>query len=174
MVDNILKGKVLIQFGVINKNDRIYLESEFTKDRIWHTDGSGNTTEGSLIERLNGIKYFRMKGKEKVEKQKDRPFLYGEITHPDVFEVNLGDVSHLCKNFKITNNCLIADVEIVDTKKGKMLLEMIRVFGEDAIVFRPRGTGILNEQKEVTQYDVFAFDAINSKDDAFELIKVKI
>lgn len=120
---------------------------------------------GSLIKKLNGILYRKYK-KGKTEEEKTSFPVFGEIGHPDRLIVDLHGVSHYTENFKIKRDWLVGDVIIPgDTIASKELEALLDAKLE--FVFRPRGVGIINENNEVTNYEVYAFDAINKRDDAF-------
>lgn len=160
-----LEKQKLIQFGKENKNGRIYLESEFTRKRIWESVRNEESVIGSMLEKLNGCVY-RMCHRTGIIKEEKIDFpIIGEFGHPEMLWTDLKNSTHYVENFKISKNWLVGDVIFLNTERGR---NFEKVFDAKLdIVFRPRGTGVVNENKEVINYEVHAFDAIPKKDDAF-------
>jgi hypothetical protein len=164
-----LKNQILIYFNVLTRNDRIYRQEEFTRIRL-SKNPDGSAYEYSLLDKLNSKMYYRefLRGTRTLSPERSLTFspdVYGELGHPDVYDINLSRVSHLVKNVRIVNNYLIADIKVLDTPQGKELKRML----DDGtqFVFRPRSTGTVNDNKEVTIEHLFTFDAILSTEDAF-------
>jgi len=88
---------------------------------------------------------------------------FGEINHPDNSVVNVKKISHKINNLEIKDNELLGEVEILNTPEGNKLKEI----GIENVVFRPRGFGNINENKEVENYELIAFDAILKYSDPF-------
>lgn len=51
-------------------------------------------------------------------------------------EDHIHNISHVIKKLYMSNNCLIADIKILDTPKG---IELLRIIKEEEIVFRLKG-----------------------------------
>jgi hypothetical protein len=91
--------------------------------------------------------------------------IYGELSHPDRFEVFLGNVSHIIRNFEITKNVLYGNIKVLDTPTGRVLENMIR--NGINVVFRPRGEGIVNLDGTIKDYKIYAFDVTPIDKDPF-------
>jgi hypothetical protein len=90
--------------------------------------------------------------------------IYGELGHPDEFDVSLSNVSHVVKDMWLNkNNILMAEIEILDTVKGKMLKELY-----ENMVFSTRSYGSVDPtSKKVAIEKFITIDAIDSKSDAY-------
>jgi len=161
------KNEVLLRFGIPTKNDRIYLESELTRERIWNKCGDGSYFHGTMLEKLNGTIWYKKiirVGEYENSVKRNNPRLYGELGHPERFEVSVKNISHTIENVRIENKSLIGDIKILDTKAGGDLKNILKKI---PIVFSPRASGVLNENKEVTEYTIFTFDAIPKPESIF-------
>jgi hypothetical protein len=94
--------------------------------------------------------------------------LYGQIGYPENFELSLTKASHKIEKIYVDGDYLMADIEILDTKEGNLLKDMMKEFGEDSIVFRTRSAGVINEQKIVVLKEIITVDAVNTDTDAFK------
>lgn len=87
--------------------------------------------------------------------------LYGELissyTNDNYISINLEQASHVIKNMQIVNNQLIGDVTILDTPAGRMLDLKI-----NECVLVPRGTGDIDKNMNVSDYNIVAFDYISN------------
>jgi len=93
--------------------------------------------------------------------------LYGEINHPDTFDINLANVSHIIKNFEIKKHVLYGDIKLLDTIQGRILKEYVLL---NNVVFRPRGSGLINQDGTIESYKIYTFDAVDKEDDSFSEI----
>jgi hypothetical protein len=97
--------------------------------------------------------------------------VFGEIGYPNSFEVSMKNVSHAISNFRIKDNILYGDIQILDTTSGKTLYELMKNIN---YVFRPRGKGIITDKGMIENYTICAFDAIPMNEDSFmTLIKMR-
>lgn len=106
--------------------------------------------------------------------------LYGELGHPKSFDIGLKNVSHTIESAKLKypkvprklkkklkksglyrKSILFADIQLLDTPKGKVAKSII-----DRLVLAPRGTGKTDENGMVTDYQMFSIDLINKEDKA--------
>lgn len=166
-----LKNEIILYFNLLSKNDRSYNQEEFTKIRQ-QTTADGGVYEWTLLDKLNGKVYRRdyIRSERRLSDVKtpiESPIVCGELGHPDNFDITFKNISHVIENVKIDNQYLVADIKVLDTNKGKELKSLIEQ-GTD-IVFRPRLTGTINENKEVEIDALFTFDAILKSEDAFNL-----
>jgi len=97
--------------------------------------------------------------------------LYGEINHPDTFDINLSNVSHIIKNFEIKKHVLYGDVKVLDTPYGEILKQYI-LLGKK-FSFRPRGQGLINDDGTIESYKIYTFDAIDSDKDSFDVTMLR-
>ena len=89
--------------------------------------------------------------------------VYGELGHPEGFDVSLNRVSHIIQNIKIKDNMLIGDIKILKTDKGVELLKNINNY-----VFRPRSSGNVKENNVIEIVKFFTFDAVSKDTDSFK------
>ncbi len=90
--------------------------------------------------------------------------LYGELGYPDSFDSSLRSLSHTIQNIHISGNEVIGEVTTLNTPMGKILLKNF-----DDYVIRPRSTGSVDSDGNVTVEKIYTFDAILKKDDSFNL-----
>lgn len=159
-----IQGKFLY-YDVINANDRMY-----TKECA-----------------ENIVKQFG---------ELDHP-VFGQLGYPDAdnFKGNLSDFSHKVKEIHINTktHAIEGTIEILEgTPNGKKLLKMLKnkltiwdkilnliyktfnktykkeiINFNDMFVVRSRGTGEINENKEITNYNIISFDVVPKDTDAF-------
>ena len=83
----------------------------------------------------------RIYPKEVLEKviedfENNKEEIFGYIGMPLAGEDHIHNISHVIKKLYMSNNCLIADIKILDTPKG---IELLRIIKEEEIVFRLKG-----------------------------------
>ena len=128
----ILTEQCIIKFNKPNKNGRIYSSECFNLD------------DPVIKEKLN-----------------DRIF-FGEFGFPEDSreEIDMSKVSHAIKKLYKTEDGLYADIEILETPKGKLLEDIINKGNQ--VSFRPRGSGDLIHKEdgslEVTNYTLYSID----------------
>lgn len=142
---------ILMQMGKRNRNGRIYPEETFKK----------------AIEEY-GVKIKLMGA-------------YGELGHPDNFDVSLQRVSHTINDVKLKfakvprkkkkqmkkagtykRNQFVVDYTILDTPFGKVAHKLVK-----DLVPSPRGIGSIDADGVIqSDYKLMAIDLINSKDRA--------
>ena len=96
--------------------------------------------------------------------------IFGEIDHPNSFDVSLSKVSHSIDNFRVEGCVLYGDIKILSTQNGHILEPLV---DNKMIVFRPRGSGQINHFGIISNYKVYAFDAIDILQDSFEKVKFR-
>ena len=146
---------------------------------------NGRTYSREVAEKI--VADFNMKKSGKAESPKgssggmepgnqwyQNPIMLGQLGYPppDQFGINLGEVSHEVEEIHINEENLSIDgtIKLLETPKGKIAEELL--FGENAVGLscRPRGTGEVNENGEIENFNIISFDLI-SKEDAFANIK---
>jgi hypothetical protein len=101
--------------------------------------------------------------------------MVGQLGYPEAedFKGKLGDVSHKIKEIHINpeSHAIEGTLEILDTPNGHKLLGLIKndmTKFTTFFVVRPRGTGEVNENKEVVNYKIISFDIVPKETDAFK------
>jgi hypothetical protein len=138
-----IQGKFLY-YDVMNSNDRIYTK-ECAKN---------------IVKQFEEMKYA----------------MFGQIGYPDVDNFArgyLGEVSHQVKEIHLNpeEKTIEGTIEILDkTPNGRKLLNLIdndiKKFNETYVI-RSRGTGEINENKEVVNFNIISFDVVLRDSDAF-------
>lgn len=128
--------KILIPLNVKNKNGRIY-------------------TRENLESHVQDF----------LSRKKSIGVTYGEMDHPDTFDINLSRVSHTIDDIWFKNNKLMGKVTLLDTYYGKIAQELIK----DGIILevRPRSAGTVDSNGYVHLKKLFTFDLIEQQNDAF-------
>ncbi len=164
----ILLNKTLLYFDVPTLNGIVYTKSELTRDREWSCRYGISYTNGTLLEKLNGIMWLNEKIWRKDEYKEpymiNKDSLYGELEHSNSYDITMASISHKITNIRIEDNKLVGDVKIIDTLNGKAIKNIVATFGEDEIIFRPRS--IFKPNNELM---IFTFDALPSSDDPFKV-----
>lgn len=128
----------LIPLNVKNLNNHIYLDNENLRECI-----------NNLNNRITKI-----------------GVVYGELNYPDkenFFNYSLGRISHTIKNVRIEDDNVIGEITIANTHHGR---ELEHNFINE-VVFRPRISGIVDENGLVIIKYLFTFDAVRKDVDAF-------
>ena len=125
--------RTVLYFDTINKNDRIYTELE-------------------VMPKVNELR----------RKIKQQGCLYGELNHPDTFDIQLTNVSHNINKLFRRKKILYAEIQVLNTTCVKELYNNL-----DKYVFRSRAAGTVNEDKIVELKAIFTFDAILKSEDSF-------
>lgn len=94
---------------------------------------------------------------EEIDKLNEKPVLFGELGHPDTFDVSLANVSHKIENIEMTEDAVVGDVTILDTKSGRLAKEL---FESGAVRLGLRGAGTTNEDGTVNIKKIFTWDII--------------
>ena len=111
----------------------------------------------------NGRIYSEELANEIINNNKE---LFGQIGHPDnAYVDDLTKLSHKVKNFTIENNSLVGDVEYLETPPGHNARVSLPALGW---VCRPRGYGSVDEDGNISDYKIIAFDLIEKSTDSFE------
>ena len=112
-------------------------------------------------ENKNGRIYSREIVDNIVEDFNNNNMFYGEFGHSERFEVALQNVSHRVTNLWIDEKkkSLNGKIEILNTPKGNLLLELVKNKVKMAIGSRGSGTVDL-ETKQIKNYKFYSFDVI--------------
>lgn len=121
---------IFAEFGVKNNNDRIYLEKEY----------------------LPHLDYL----KEKINKKN----LYGELDHPDKFDISLKNVSHVIEDLEFDKEKRIikGKVRLLDTDAGRNAKALVD--GGVQLSISSRAAGVVKENKEVQIKKIFTYDLV--------------
>jgi hypothetical protein len=160
-----MRGEVLITFGTENDTIGRYVESEFTRSRIWNRCGNGDRYSGTLLERLNGETWYHAikRGGSSYYDPVHRKLydsLYGVTGSTGGLDFHIKDVSHNISNVRIECGKLLADVTILNTPCGMRLKEIVKALGKNAISFVPRDCMGPNDNSSDHEYQCLSFDAI--------------
>jgi len=129
------------------------------------------------VENSNGRMYTKECAKDIVKQFEELSHeipMFGQLGYPNAenFKGNLSDASHKVKEIHINEErkSIEGTVEILNTPNGRKLLGLIdndiEKFNELYVV-RSRGTGEINENKEITNYNIISFDVVPKDTDAF-------
>ena len=128
----------------------------------------------------NGRSYTRENLEEHVQhfltRKNNMGIIYGEMDHPDSFDVNLSRVSHIIDDIWFDNNRLMGKVTLLNTHWGKTAQELIK----DGIPLevRPRSSGTVDSSGYVHLKKLITFDLVEQQNDAFfgnqEIRKLKL
>jgi len=124
-------GGVFTEFGIKNRNDRIYTADKF----LPHLD-------------------------ELLERKKQLSVIYGEFDHPDVFDTSLARVSHTIESvtFNQQHNRVEGEIRLLNTHWGK---EAKALVDDGCPIFvSSRAAGITESNGEVTVKKLFTYDAV--------------
>ena len=112
---------------------------------------------------------------KQFEELKDEMPMLGQLGYPEAedFKGKLGDVSHKIKEIHINTetHAIEGTIEILDTPNGHKLLGLINndmTRFNELFVVRSRGTGEINQNKEVINYSIISFDIVPKDTDAFK------
>ena len=101
--------------------------------------------------------------------------MMGQIGYPegDEFRGRLENVSHRITEIHLNpaKKAIVGTFEILETPQGKKLWEMIDNDPEkfkETYCLRSRGTGNVNENKEVVDFNIISFDVVSRDTDAFK------
>ena len=149
-----LVKSVLVKSCVFNRNGRSYppevlidikKQFETMNHPVFGTLGNGDngmTNVGAISHKINKVflQYERLSRKKK--KQLKKRGLY--------------------KNWRNSNRSLIGEIEILDTPSGKLVKPFI-----NNMVVRPSGSGKINKNGVIENYQLHSFNLINKEDDSF-------
>ena len=114
----------------------------------------------------NGHKYNKQEVIDQFFKffDKGSPIL-GELNHYntnlDLVNLNIKNLSHAIFNIHKMDDGIYGDVEILYTDNGKIVLSLIE--NDIPIIFGLRGTGVVDPDGNITNFDLIAVDIINEK-----------
>lgn len=101
--------------------------------------------------------------------KKKTGIIYGELNHPDSFDVSLQNTSHIIDDMWLDNNILKAKIITLNNKQGKKLEKNI-----DKMVFSCRSLGHVDPDTNIVDIHEFVtIDAINWKEDAYIKIRLR-
>lgn len=124
-------GGIFTEFGIKNRNDRIYLADKF----LPHLD-------------------------ELLERKKTLSVIYGEFDHPDVFDTSLSRVSHTVEKvfYVKEKNRVDGEIKLLNTHWGKEAQSLI---DSDCPIFvSSRAAGVTESNGEVTIKKLFTYDCV--------------
>ena len=134
-----VKKTPVLKIGVKNLNDRIYTKETVEK----------------MIDQFN-------------EKIKTFPF-YGQLGHPDNFEIWIKNISHQTTNLEIDGDILYADVKGMRIPANQRIIDFgMEQLKNGGAVLRPRSSGTVNPDGTVVIENLFAFDIIPAHEDSFK------
>jgi hypothetical protein len=109
---------------------------------------------------------------KQFKKKIKRGLAIGTLGYTDTFETPLCQVSHRITeiHFNKEKNSIDGTIELLETPMGIKAANILRE-NKDAFVVRSKGSGTINENKEVENYQVFSFDLILKDKDAFDVLK---
>lgn len=97
--------------------------------------------------------------------------LYGELGHPDTFDVSISNISHIVTNLEIYEDGIYGDIKILDTQSGKLYKKLMNNDIECSV--SERSVGVL-ENGIVTVKKIFSYDLIVTEEIKLKLRKLKI
>ena len=83
--------------------------------------------------------------------------LFGELDHPEKFEVSLTNASHMVKNVQLKDGVVHGDVKFLDNEKGATARELIE---SGACVMGVRAAGTTHPDGTITITKIFSWDVI--------------
>lgn len=99
---------------------------------------------------------------------------FGELGYPkeNFQEINVRNISHKIEEIHINeeNKSIEGTIEILDTPSGKMVKEILEEVKDSKLSCRPRGVGEVDEDGNVTNFELISFDLV-AGEDAFGNIK---
>ena len=129
------KGKVILEgvfaeFGIENRNGRVYEEREY----------------------LPHLEYL----KKDIEKGS----LLGELDHPEMFEVSLTNVSHKISElwYDEKSRQVKGKIEVLDTPKGQIAKSLLE--NGVPLSISSRAAGTVNEDKSVNIDQIYTYDLV--------------
>lgn len=129
------KGKVVLEgvfaeFGIENRNGRVYEEKEY----------------------LPHLEYLK--------KDMANGSLLGELDHPERFEVALGNVSHRVTElwYDQDNRQIKGRIEVLDTPKGQIARSLLE--SGIPLSISSRAAGTVNEDKTVQIQQIYTYDLV--------------
>jgi len=93
--------------------------------------------------------------------------LLGEIGTPASDVVDLSKASHNTSNIRIEDDLLIGEVRPLKFPNENSD-NLIKMMERGDVVFRPRGTGVVNKDGTIENLKILSFDAIPKSEDSFE------
>lgn len=128
--DNYVLGGKFTEFGVKNRNERIYTWNKF---------------EPALTELNERISTMGV---------------YGEFDHPDTFDTSLKNASHMVSEavFDESSNSVIGKIKLLPTQWGKQARALVDE--EYPIFVSSRAAGITEANGEVTLKKLFTYDIV--------------
>jgi len=134
-----VKKTPVLRIGIKNLNDRIYTRETVEK----------------MVEKFN----------EKIEKI---PF-YGQVGHPDTFDITLRNISHHTTKLEIEEDILYADVKSMRIPINQDLINFaMEQLKNGSAILSPRSSGVMKPDGTVDIKELFAFDIIPASEAAFK------
>lgn len=97
----------------------------------------------------NGNIYPKKVLEQAISDFKSKNGLLGQLGMFGCDKVSLKDASHFTTDLRLEDNCLVADIEILETPAGKRLGDMVK---NNEVVFRIAGTTTSIEKTENATY----------------------
>lgn len=88
--------------------------------------------------------------------------MYGELNHPETFDISLKNVSHTIDDVYIKDHVLWGKLMVLKTQAGNTVNQNL-----DNFVFRPRAVGVVRADNTVDIQKLLTFDAIPKETDSF-------
>ena len=128
--DNYILEGVFAEFGKENNNKRIYEEKEY----LPHL--------------------------ESLKKSMERATLYGELDHPETFDISLNRVSHIIEKLEYLpkERQVVGRIKLLGTDPGRNAKAILEGGGKLSISSRAAGT--VNEDKRVSIKKIFTYDLV--------------
>lgn len=86
--------------------------------------------------------------------------VYGEISHPDTFDVSFNKASHIIDDVSLQynngTNSLYVDISVLNTEYGKVLKDMLEV--GMPLNLTARASGFKNSDGSITVDNVYTYD----------------
>lgn len=92
---------------------------------------------------------------------------FGQIGHPDDAVVSLMNASHRIHRVFINGNALWVEYSVLDNAAGRLLYDLFQKTGPETFVLAPRGTGNVDENGHINNYQLLSYDFIPASESAF-------
>jgi len=89
--------------------------------------------------------------------------IFGELDHPSSFEISMARVSHVIDKIEIEDNFVNVHATILKTDLGRKLSKSLL----NELVLSPRGSGIILEDGNLSNYKLYTFDLVKKDTSSF-------
>lgn len=112
---------------------------------------------------------------EQFQKIKNNGKAFGELGYPvekNFQGIDLSNVSHEIEELHLDEEqkALVGTIKLLDTPKGNLVKDLINPENSISLYCRPRGTGNVNENGEMENFEIISFDLVSGPD-AFSNIR---